>query len=79
MGTAPGFRARNRRSNGWRRNSAPPSGPTSLKPAEMMIAPRTPTSTHSPTTVGTVGAGVTITAKSTRSGTAATSVTSPSG
>jgi hypothetical protein len=38
-------------------------------PAEITMAERTPASTHSPTTAGTVGAGVTIIAKSTTSGT----------
>ncbi len=54
-----------------RRSSSTPAGPTSLKPAEMMIAPLTPTSAHSPMTSGTVDAGVTTTARSTGSGTAA--------
>ena len=54
-----------------RRSSSAPSGPTSLKPAEMMIAPLTPASAHSPMTWGTVGAGVTTTARLTGSGTAA--------
>ena len=36
-----------------------------------MIAPLTPASTHSAITPGTVGAGVTTTARSTGSGTAA--------
>ena len=53
-----------------RRSSSTPSGPISLKPAEMMIAPWTPASTHSPMMPGTVGAGVTMTARSTGSGTA---------
>ncbi len=50
-------------------SSLAPSGPVSLKPAEMMIAPFTPASTHSLITPGTVGAGVTTTARSTGSGT----------
>ena len=54
-----------------RRSSSIPSAPVSLKPAEMMIAPRTPASTHSAIRSGTAGAGVTMTARSTRSGTAA--------
>ncbi len=48
----------------WR-SSAAPSGPISLKPAEMMMAPLTPASAHSPMMSGTVGAGVTMTARST--------------
>ena len=40
-------------------------------PAETTIAPRTPTAAHSPTTPGTVAAGVAITARSTGSGTSA--------
>ena len=52
-------------------SSLAPSGPVSLKPAEMMIAPFTPASTHSLITAGTVGAGVTTTARSTGSGTEA--------
>src|SRR5687768_12388332 len=51
------------------RSSSTPGGPSSLKPAEMMIAPRTPASTHSAMMPGTVGAGVTTTARSTFSGT----------
>ena len=43
----------------------------SLKPADIMMAPFTPAATHSRTTPGTVMAGVTITARSTLSGTAA--------
>ncbi len=49
-------------------SSAAPSGPVSLKPAEMMIAAWTPTATHSSMTPGTVLAGVTMTARSTGSG-----------
>jgi len=52
-------------------SSAAPSGPVSLKPAEMMIAAWTPTATHSSMMPGTVGAGVTMTARSTGSGMAA--------
>ena len=51
------------------RSSSAPGPPTSLNPAEITIAPRTPASTHSPITSGTVAAGVTITARSTGSGT----------
>ena len=50
-------------------SSSTPAGPVSLKPAEMMIAFGTPPSTHSPIIAGTVGAGVTMTARSTGSGT----------
>ena len=42
-----------------------PSGPHSLKPAEIMTAPLTPASAHSLTTSGTVTAGVAIIARST--------------
>ena len=52
-----------------RRSSAAPSAPISLNPAEMMMAARTPASTHSPIRSGTVGAGVTTMARSTGSGT----------
>jgi len=45
-----------------------PSGPTSRKPAEMMMAWRTWLSTHSWMSFGTVDAGVMITATSTRFG-----------
>ncbi|MFA5914327.1 MAG: hypothetical protein WC830_12290 [Burkholderiales bacterium] len=55
-----------------RRSSSTPAAPASLKPAEMMIAPFTPAATHSPTISGTVGAGVTMTARSTGSGTSPT-------
>ena len=54
-----------------RPSSARPSGPVSLNPAEMMIAARTPTAAHSSISAGTPGAGVTITASSTGSGTSA--------
>ncbi len=54
-----------------RRSSSSPPGPSSLKPAEMMIAPLTPASAHCWSTPGTAGAGMTITARSTRSGTTA--------
>ena len=36
-------------------SSSAPSGPVSLKPAEMMMAPSTPASTHSAMMPGTVG------------------------
>jgi hypothetical protein len=52
-------------------SSAAPCSPISLNPAEMTIAPGTPAATHSPMMPGTVGAGVTITARSTSSGTSA--------
>src|SRR5690242_12233931 len=50
-----------------------PVEPTSRKPAEMMIAEPTAASTQRPITPGAAAAGVTITARSTFSGTAATS------
>ena len=50
----------------WRSNSTP-AGPVSLNPAEMTMAPFTPTSTHSRIMFGTVIAGVTTTARSTGS------------
>ena len=66
----PIIRIRPRRaSSSTRSSSSAPSGPVSLKPAEMTTAPRTPASTHSATMSGTAGAGATITAKSTCSGT----------
>ena len=49
-----------------------PSSPISLKPAEITTAPFTPASTHSRMMPGTVGAGVTMTARSTGSGTSVT-------
>ncbi len=49
-------------------SSAAPSGPISLKPAEITIAPRTPFSPHSAIKPGIEGGGVTITARSTSSG-----------
>src|SRR5271157_3494986 len=49
-------------------SSRAPSGPLSLKPAEITIAPVTPASTHSLITPGTVAAGVTTTARSIGSG-----------
>ena len=52
------------------RSSATPSGPASLNPAEMTMAPCTRLSTHSRMMAGTLGAGVTTTARSTWSGTA---------
>ena len=45
-----------------------PAGPTSLKPAEMIIAQGTPAFPQSRIIPGTVAAGVTITARSTFSG-----------
>ena len=51
---------------------AAPFSPISLNPADMTIAPFTPLSTHWRITPGTVGAGVTITARSTSSGTSST-------
>ena len=53
-----------------RRSRSAPAGPISLNPAEMITAPLTPASAHSPITSGTVGAGVTTTARSIGSGTA---------
>jgi hypothetical protein len=50
-------------------SSSAPLGPHSLNPAEMMIAPFTPAAAHSPTILGTVAAGVAITARSTSLGT----------
>src|ERR1044071_1986028 len=47
------------------RSRSAPEGPISLNPAEMMMAARTPASTHWPITSGTVGAGVATTARST--------------
>jgi hypothetical protein len=52
------------------RSSSTPAGPISLNPAEMMMAPFTPTSTQSLMTPTTFAAGVTTTARSTFSGTA---------
>ena len=71
LGPMMRMRPRLASSSTWRSSSAP-ALPASLKPAEMMIAPFTPAATHSRTTPGTVLAGVTITARSTLSGTAAT-------
>ena len=51
----------------WRSSSAP-SGPTSLNPAEMTTTARTPASPHWAMRAGTVGGGVTMTARSTGSG-----------
>jgi len=45
-----------------------PSGPISLKPAEIMIMPFTPAFPHCSTMSGTVFAGVAITARSIGSG-----------
>ena len=53
-------------------SSRAPSMPVSLKPAEMMMAPRMPAAAHSRITPGTTFAGVMTTARSIRSGTAAT-------
>ena len=53
-------------------SSRAPSGPVSLKPAEITIAALTPASAHSQITLGTVGAGVTTTARSIGSGIEAT-------
>ena len=50
------------------RSRAAPSGPISLKPAEMTTAPRTPFSPHSRMMPGMEGGGVTMTARSTCSG-----------
>ena len=50
------------------RSSAAPSGPISLKPAEITMAPRTPFSPHSRMMPGMEGGGVTTTARSTCSG-----------
>jgi len=55
-----------------RPSSAAPSGPTSRKPAEITIAARAPAAAQAATTSGTPGAGVAITARSTRSGSSAT-------
>ena len=52
------------------RSNSTPAAPVSLKPAEMMTTPRTPACAQSRTIPGTDGGGVTITAKSTFSGTA---------
>jgi hypothetical protein len=52
------------------RSSSIPGGPVSLNPAEITMTPRTPAATHSVMIAGTEGAGVTTTARSTRSGTA---------
>jgi hypothetical protein len=49
-----------------------PAGPSSAKPAEITMALRTPASTHSCKTSGTVAAGVITMARSTRSPIAAT-------
>ena len=55
----------------WRSSSAP-SGPTSLKPAEITITAPMPAWPHSSISAGTPGGGVTITARSTGSGMALT-------
>jgi hypothetical protein len=54
------------------RSRAAPSPPTSLKPAEITISPRTPLRMQSSTTPSTRRAGTTTTARSTGSGIAAT-------
>jgi hypothetical protein len=51
------------------RSNAIPSGPLSLKPAEITTTAFALAFTHSATTAGTVGAGVTTTTRSTASGT----------
>ena len=53
-------------------SSAAPSGPISLKPAEIMIAPGMPAAAHSLMMPGTVFGGVMMTARSGLSGSAAT-------
>src|SRR5215210_7377302 len=53
-------------------SSSAPTSPASLKPAEMTMAPSTPASAHSRMIPGTVGAGETMTARSTCSGTSRT-------
>ena len=50
------------------RSNSAPSGPISLKPAEITMAPRTPFSPHSRMMPGMDGGGVMITARSTCSG-----------
>ena len=50
------------------RSSSAPSGPISLKPAEITMAPCTPFSPHSRISPGIEGGGVMITARSTCSG-----------
>jgi hypothetical protein len=68
----PTMRMRPRRASSasWCSSSSP-GAPVSLNPAEVTIALVTPASTHSRTIDGTMAAGVTMTARSTRSGTAA--------
>ena len=51
-----------------RRSRSAPSGPTSLKPAEMTTTPFTPFSPHSRTTSRTCSLGTTTTARSTGPG-----------
>ena len=53
----------------WR-SSSTPTGPISLKPAEIMMTPFTPFAPQSFTMPGTVGGGVMMTARSGVSGTA---------
>src|SRR5215204_2529457 len=55
----------------WRSSFAP-SDPVSLKPAEIIMAPSTPASTHSRIISGTAGAGATMSARSTLAGTSET-------
>ena len=61
-----------RASSSSRTSRAAPSGPISLNPAEITIAPRTPLSPHSWMMPGIDGGGVTTTARSTSSGIADT-------
>ena len=53
------------------RSSSAPSGPISLKPAEMMTTALTPAAAHSSTVAGMVAAGVAMTTSSGVSGSAA--------
>src|SRR5436190_647203 len=62
-------RVRGSRPRYWMRS---PQSTSTLKPADMTIAPFTPTWPHSWITFGTDGAGVTTTARSTGSGTSRT-------
>lgn len=52
-------------------SNAAPSGPDSRKPLASTIAPATPAAAQSPSTPGTVRAGVAISATSTGAGTSA--------
>jgi hypothetical protein len=67
----PTMRIRPRRASAriWR-SSSTPAAPVSLKPAEIMMAPRTPALAQSRMMPGTLAGGVTMTARSTLSGTA---------